>query len=205
MACSMMDVMASREVVVVSRPYQPEGDVLSLAKDLAASTVGLLVFSTQTAVALTQATARSVVGGLLDRLVPALVDAILSRMDLTELVVTRVDLRVVIESALDRIDLTQIVVDRVDVNRIVGLADVDAVIDRVPMIQIADYVIQEIDLPQIIRESTGGIASDAFTSTRFSAARTDEIVSRVIDALLWRRKDRDLEAVVVPDSPEQGS
>lgn len=205
MACSMMDVMASREVVVVSRPYQPEGDVLSLAKDLAASTVGLLVFSTQTAVALTQATARSVVGGLLDRLVPALVDAILSRMDLTELVVTRVDLRVVIESALDRIDLTQIVVDRVDVNRIVGLADVDAVIDRVPMIQIADYVIQEIDLPQIIRESTGGIASDAFTSTRFSAARTDEIVSRVIDALLWRRKDRDLEAVVVSDSPEQGS
>ena len=110
-----------------------------------------------------------------------------------------------IESALDRIDLTQIVVDRVDVNRIVGLADVDAVIDRVPMIQIADYVIQEIDLPQIIRESTGGIASDAFTSTRFSAARTDEIVSRVIDALLWRRKDRDLEAVVVPEPPEQGS
>lgn len=201
----MMDVMASREVVVVSRPYQPEGDVLSLAKDLAASTVGLLVFSTQTAVALTQATARSVVGGLLDRLVPPLVDAIVSRMDLTELVVTRVDLRVVIESALDRIDLTQIVVDRVDVNRIVGLADVDAVIDRVPMIQIADYVIQEIDLPQIIRESTGGIASDAFTSTRFSAARTDEIVSRVIDALLWRRKDRDLEAVVVPEPPEQGS
>lgn len=201
----MMDVMASREVVVVSRPYQPEGDVLSLAKDLAASTIGLLVFSTQTAVALTQATARGVAGGVLDRLVPPLVDAIVSRLDLTELVVTRVDLRVVVESALDRLDLTQIVVDRVDVDRIVGLADVDAVIDRVPMIQIADYIIQEIDLPQIIRESTGGIASDAFTSTRFSAARTDEIVSRVIDALLLRRKDRDLEAVVIRESPEQGS
>lgn len=201
----MMDVMASREVVVVSRPYQPEGDVLSLAKDLAASTIGLLVFSTQTALALTQATARGVVGGVLDRLVPPLVDAIVSRLDLTELVVTRVDLRVVVESALDRLDLTQIVVDRVDVDRIVGLADVDAVIDRVPMIQIADYIIQEIDLPQIIRESTGGIASDAFTSTRFSAARTDEIVSRVIDALLLRRKDRDLEAVVIRESPEQGS
>lgn len=205
MACSMMVVMASREVVVVSRPYQPEGDVLSLAKDLAASTVGLLVFSSQTALALTQATARGVVGGVLDRLVPPLIDAIVSRIDLTELVVTRVDLRVVVESALDRLDLTEIVVDRVDVNRIVGLADVDAVIDRVPMIQIADYIIQEIDLPQIIRESTGGIASDAFTSTRFSAARTDEIVSRVIDALLLRRKDRDLEVEVVPESPEHRS
>lgn len=201
----MMDVMASREVVVVSRPYRPEGDVLSLAKDLAASTVGLLVFSTQTALALTQATARSVVAGILDRIVPSLIDAIVSRMDLTELVVTRVDLQVVIESALDQLDLTQIVIDRVDVDRIVALADVDAVIDRVPMIQIADYIIQEIDLPQIIRESTGGIASDAFTSTRFSAARTDEIVSRVIDTLLLRRRERDLDAVVVPQSPEQGS
>ena len=201
----MMDVMASREVVVVSRPYRPEGDVLSLAKDLAASTVGLLVFSTQTALALTQATARSVVAGILDRIVPSLIDAIVSRMDLTELVVTRVDLHVVIESALDQLDLTQIVIDRVDVDRIVALADVDAVIDRVPMIQIADYIIQEIDLPQIIRESTGGIASDAFTSTRFSAARTDEIVSRVIDTLLLRRRERDLDAVVVPQSPEQGS
>ena len=201
----MMDVMASREVVVVSRPYRPEGDVLSLAKDLAASTVGLLVFSTQTALALTQATARSVVAGILDRIVPPLIDAIVSRMDLTELVVTRVDLQAVIESALDQLDLTQIVIDRVDVDRIVALADVDAVIDRVPMIQIADYIIQEIDLPQIIRESTGGIASDAFTSTRFSAARTDEIVSRVIDTLLLRRRERDLDAVVVPQSPEQGS
>lgn len=198
-----MDVMASREVVVVSRSYQPEGDVLSLARDLAASTFGLLVFSSQTALALTQATARSVVSGLLDRLVPPIIDAIISRIDLTELVVTRVDLRVVVESALDRLDLTEIVVERVDVDRIVGLADVDAVIDRVPMIQIADYIIQEIDLPQIIRESTGGIASDAFTSTRFSAARTDEIVSRVIDTLLLRRKDRDLEAVVVSESSEQ--
>ena len=177
--------------------------MLSLARDLAASTFGLLVFSSQTALALTQATARSVVSGLLDRLVPPIIDAIISRIDLTELVVTRVDLRVVVESALDRLDLTEIVVERVDVDRIVGLADVDAVIDRVPMIQIADYIIQEIDLPQIIRESTGGIASDAFTSTRFSAARTDEIVSRVIDTLLLRRKDRDLEAVVVSESSEQ--
>ena len=199
----MMVLMASREVVVVSRPYEPEGDVLSLARDLAASTFGLMVYSTQTAIALTQATARSLIDGALDRLVPTLVDAIVSRVNITELVISRVDLRAVVESALDQLDLTEIVVQRVDVDRIVAQANVEDVIDRVPMIQIADYIIEEIDLPQIIRESTGGIAMDAFTSTRLSAARTDDFVSRLVDALLLRRKGRDLD-VEVPE-PSQAS
>lgn len=201
----MMVVMASREVVVVSRPYEPEGDVLSLARDLAASTFGLMVYSTQTAIALTQATARSLINGALDRLVPPLVDTIVSRVNITELVISRVDLRAVIEAALDQLDLTEIVVQRVDVDRIVAQANVEDVIDRVPMIQIADYIIEEIDLPQIIRESTGGIAMDAFTSTRLSAARTDDFVSRLVDALLLRRKGRDLDVSVPENSPASDS
>ena len=201
----MMVLMASREVVVVSRPYEPEGDVLSLARDLAASTFGLMVYSTQTAIALTQATARSLIDGALDRLVPPLVDAIVSRVNITELVISRVDLRAVIEAALDQLDLTEIVVQRVDVDRIVAQANVEDVIDRVPMIQIADYIIEEIDLPQIIRESTGGIAMDAFTSTRLSAARTDDFVSRLVDALLLRRKGRDLDVSVPENSPTSDS
>ena len=197
----MMVLMASREVVVVSRPYEPEGDVLSLARDLAASTFGLMVYSTQTAIALTQATARSLIDGALDRLVPTLVEAIVSRVNITELVISRVDLRAVIEAALNQLDLTEIVVQRVDIDRIVAQANVEDVIDRVPMIQIADYIIEEIDLPQIIRESTGGIAMDAFTSTRLSAARTDDFVSRLVDALLLRRKGRDLDVADPDNSP----
>jgi hypothetical protein len=189
----MMVAVASRDVVIVSRPYEPENDVLSLARDLAASTVGLFVYSTQTALALTEATARSIAGAVLDRVVPPLVDAIVSRVDLTDIVISQVDLRRVVESALAELDLTQIVLDQVDVNRIVDAADINAVVDRVPMVQIADYVIEEIDLPQIIRESTGGIAMDAFTSTRFSAIRTDDVLSRIVDTLLLRRRPRDLE------------
>lgn len=192
-------MVASREVVVVSRPFEPEGDVLSLARDLAASTFGLMVFSTQTAFALTQVTARSLIGAVLDRVVPPIVDAIIARIDLTDVVISRVDLRAVVETALDQLDLTEIVIQRVDVDRIVAQASIDDVIDRVPMIQIADYIIEEIDLPQIIRESTGGIAMDAFTTTRFSAARTDEFVSKIVDTLLLRRKGRDLEAVDTED------
>lgn len=201
----MMETVTSRDVVVVSRSYEPEGDVLSLARDLAASTVGLVVYSAQTAVALTEATLRATVGSVLDRIVPALADAIVSRMDLTDIVLSNVDLRPIVIRALDEIDLTQIVVDRVDVNRIVEQADIDSVIDRVPMLQIADYIIEEIDLPQIIRESTGGVALDAFTTTRVSAIRTDEILSKVVDTVLLRRRQRDLDAPVevVEDTANQ--
>ncbi len=199
-----MGLVTSREVVVVSRPYAPEGDVLSLARDLAASTVGLVVYSAQTALALTQATAQAFVGGALDRIVPPLVDAIISRIDLTDVVISRVDLRAVVESALDQVDLTQIVVSRVDVDRIVRQANIEDIVDRVPMVQIADYIIEEIDLPQIIRESTGGIAMDAFTSTRFSAARTDDFVAKVIDTVLLRRKGRDVEVLTADETSEPG-
>ncbi len=204
----MMETVTSRDVVVVSRSYEPEGDVLSLARDLAASTVGLVVYSAQTAVALTEATIRATVGSVLDRIVPALADAIVSRMDLTDIVLSNVDLRPIVIRALDEIDLTQIVVERVDVNRIVEQADIDSVIDRVPMLQIADYIIEEIDLPQIIRESTGGVALDAFTTTRVSAIRTDEIISKVVDTVLLRRRQRDLNApvdVVQESTDNQGS
>jgi hypothetical protein len=201
----MMETVTSRDVVVVSRSCEPEGDVLSLARDLAASTVGLVVYSAQTAVALTEATIRATIGSVLDRIVPALADAIVSRMDLTDIVLSNVDLRPIVIKALDEIDLTEIVVDRVDVNRIVEQADIDSVIDRVPMLQIADYIIEEIDLPQIIRESTGGVALDAFTTTRVSAIRTDEILSKVVDTVLLRRRQRDLDAPaeVVEDTAHQ--
>jgi replicative DNA helicase len=130
---------------------------------------------------------RSVVGSVLDKTVPAIADAIISRIDLTDIVVRQVDLQSIILRALDEIDITQIVMDRVDVDEIVGKTDLDAVIDRIPMLQIADYIIEEIDLPQIIRESTGGVALDAFTTTRVSAIRADEIISTMVDAVLLRR------------------
>lgn len=181
-------IVSSREVVVVSRPYESEGDVRALAQDLFASTVGLVVYSTQTVWALTEATARAAIGSVLDRLVPALTDAIVSRMNLTDVVLRNVDLETIVSSALDQLDLTAIVLERVDVDQIVAQTNIEAVIDRVPMIQIADYIIEEIDLPQIIRESTGGIAMDAFTTTRFSAVKSDEILSRVVNGLLLRRQ-----------------
>lgn len=183
----------------MSRPYEAEGDVRALAADLLASTVGLMVYSTQTLWALSEATAKAMIGSVLDRLVPPIADAIISRLDLTGVVLRNVDLHAIVTRALDELDLTQIVLDRVEINEIVARADVDAVIDRVPMVQIADYIIEEIDLPQIIRESTGGIAMDAFTTTRFSAVKSDEVLSRIVGGLTFRRKGQQTELRVEVD------
>jgi hypothetical protein len=177
------------EVVVVARP-------LPSAPTPPAGLLGLVLAPVYVA--------REVVAGAtsaaLDRIVPAVVDAVLERIDLTELVLSRVDLQRVVTDALDTLDLTDIVLDRVDVDAIVARADIEAVIDRVPIIPLANYVIEEIDLPQIIRESTGGVATDAVNSIRVQSVGADQLVSRMADRFLLRRRQRKVDAPGEPES-----
>ncbi len=159
---------------------------------------------------------------LLDRWVPLVVAAVLDRIDLTALVLRRVDLDAVIESldltrivienvALDavvervdleavvrRLDLDQIVagvdieaiLNRVDVNEIAERVSIDAVIDRIDLIGLTSYVLDSIDLPEIIRESTGSVASETVRGVRMQSIDADQAVQRAVDRLLLRRKPR---------------
>ena len=97
------------------------------------------------------------------------------------------------------LDLTQLVIDRVDIDELVAQADIEAIIDRVPVIPLANFVIEEIDLPQIIRESTGGVATDAVNAIRVQGVGADQLVSRLADRVLLRRRQRKLD---VPGDPE---
>ena len=130
----------------------------------------------------------------LDRLVPVIADAIIERIDLTDVVIEQVDLNRIVNSVLDSLDLTQLVIDRVDVNAIVAEADIEAVIDRVPIVPLANYVIDAIDLPQIIRDSTSGIAGDAVSTVRKQGVGADQLVARLADRVTFRRRQRKLEA-----------
>lgn len=137
---------------------------------------------------------------VLDAVVPRVADAIVARIELTDLVIDRVDLTRVVTKALDGLDLTDIVVSRVDIDEVVAQADIEKVIDRVPIIPLANYVIEEIDLPQIIRSSTGGIASDAMNTVRVQGVGADELVARLADRVLLRRRGRKLDAPGEPES-----
>ncbi len=149
----------------------------------------------------------------LDQIIARLdIEAVLDRMDLTQTVVDRVDLDVVvgralagldeetlaallekvdvntiarrldIEAVLDRMDLTTTVLKRVDLVRVV-----DAVLDQMDLIALANEIIEGVDLPEIIRDSTGSMASETVKGVRLQGIGADQAVDRAIDRLLLRR------------------
>jgi len=172
-----------RDVVVISRIDVPpgEGDIRSAVADSIAGVVGLVGFTVHTTVNLTRAVASSAMNGALDRVLPPIIDAVISRIDLTDVVLARVDLRAIVIRALDELDLTAIVMDRVDL---------DVIINQIPIVEIADYVINEIDLPELIRESTGGVADSALNVARMQAADADAGISDVVNRILFRSRSR---------------
>ena len=185
---------------------------------------------------------------LVDQLTPRLAEAVLARVDATDLVLRHVDLDTIVqnvqidaivaphniradleavidrvdvdaivaradlEAVLDRVDVDaimaradlQAVIDRVDVDQVVSRADLDAVIARVDLIRLAEYVVEGIDLPGIIRSSTGSMASEGLLEVRRQGIRADERVAHAVDRLL-RRSDRTpasaLEADTTATSP----
>jgi hypothetical protein len=148
----------------------------------------------------------------LDRVAQHLdVDAVLDRLDLTELVIRRVDLDRVaqhldVEAVLDRLDLTELVIRRVDLDRVAQHLDVEAVLDRldltelvtsrVDLIGLAEQVVVGIDLPQLIRDSTGSVASEGIAGVRMQGMEADQALTQLVDRLLRRRRR--------PPPPEQG-
>ena len=107
------------------------------------------------------------------RLLPELTGAILDKLDLTQIAIDHLD----IDRILDSVDLDA-VIDRVDLN---------AVIHRVDLAGIATEVIGEIDLPELIRESTGAVTSETVRAVRMRSVEADLFMGRIIDRLLMRK------------------
>ena len=120
--------------------------------------------------------AQSEVAHLLDRLVP-----------------------LVLATVLDRVDLNQVVRERVDLDGLVATVDVAALMDHLDLRSIAEQVIAEVDLPEIIRASTGSVTSETVRGVRMRSITGDDAVARAADRFRLRRR----QAVVppAPDSP----
>jgi hypothetical protein len=194
-----------REVVLVTRPAAPgPPHPVNAVREILSSTFGQAAYTATTMVSLVEQTityaVTTSVTAALDRLVPTIADVIIERIDLTDIVLDQVDLNRIVTRALDGLDLTELVLDRVDIDAIVAAADIEAVIDRVPIIPLANFVIDEIDLPQIIRDSTGGIATDAMSAVRVQGMGADQLVGRLADRMLLRRRQRKVDAPGEPES-----
>jgi len=66
--------------------------------------------------------------------------------------------------------------------------DLDAVIARLDLAKLADEVIASVDLPEIIRESTGAVSSEAVREVRMRGISGDEAVGRAMERLRPRRR-----------------
>ncbi|HWM02274.1 MAG TPA: RDD family protein [Actinophytocola sp.] len=91
--------------------------------------------------------------------------------------------------ALDSVDLTKLVRENVDLDAVAEDLDVAAVVERIDLDQvlarvdiaaIAHQVIEEIDLPEIVRESSGALASEAVGAVRARAIRAEDALPRVL-------------------------
>jgi hypothetical protein len=126
-----------------------------------------------------------------DAVVPQLVDAVIDRLDLTDLVLERVDLRAVISSIdideiVGRVDVTAIV-DGLDIDAVAARVDVQKIVDRLDLVAIAEGVIEALDLPAIIRGSTETMAAETVDGVRVQSMHADRFVARIVDRALLRR------------------
>jgi len=144
----------------------------------------------------------------IDRIVDRVdIDRIIDRVDV-DAIVRRVDIgaivdRVDIDAIAKRIDL-EAIVDRIDIDAIVARVNVEAVVRQVDLIALAEEIVEGIDLPEIIRESTGSMASDVVRDARMQSIDADEAISRLVDRFLLRRRARRTVAPGQPQPPEAG-
>jgi hypothetical protein len=121
---------------------------------------------------------------LLDVLVGAVTREVLRRGRLADLP-QYVDLdRIVAAVDLDR------AVARMDADAVARRRDLGAIVDRLDLVRLTEEVIDAIDLPAIIRESTGSMASETLHDVRMQGIAADEAVGRAVDRLLLRRTRR---------------
>ncbi|CAN5607602.1 hypothetical protein BH10ACT9_BH10ACT9_57190 [soil metagenome] len=135
------------------------------------------------------ATRLPVLGDPLDRGIDALArrgdQVITAGFEPARIMLTSVVVQIV-EQVLDQLDLTALVRDRVDINAIAREVDIDAIIARIDLIGLADIVIDGVDLPTIIRQSTNSVTAEVMTDVRTQGERADDLVSGIVDRMLGR-------------------
>ena len=150
-----MDSDERQEVVLVVRPVSP--DPVDGLRGLLAAMGSAMESAASTAMDAVATVAGPPTSAVLDRVVPGVTDAVIQRIDITGIVIGRVDMRVVIMQALDSLDLTRIVLERVDLRTVVeaALDSIDVtqiVLQRVDLVAVVDAVLDQIDLTELVEQ-----------------------------------------------------
>ena len=117
-------------------------------------------------------------------------DAAVARVDVNS-IVKRVDLDgavagVNLDAIVDRLDIGAIVA-KVDPDPVVARVNFDAAMAQIDLIGVAQTVVDGIDLPGIIRDSTGSLASEAVHGVRVQGQHADDAVGQLVGRVFRRR------------------
>jgi hypothetical protein len=95
----------------------------------------------------------------------------------------------VVGLVLDEIDLNALIRERVDVDAIAAAIDIDAIISRIDLIGLANEIIDGVDLPAIIRQSTSTVTAEVMTDVRAQGERADDVVAGIVDRMFGRNRE----------------
>jgi hypothetical protein len=163
-----------------------------LGNPLLAAAVGAgAAVASGAAAAYRSATQLPVVGAQLDGAVAALTrrgEVLISQsVEPVRALITMIAVQIV-DAVLAELDLTTLVRERVDIDAVVAGIDIDAIIARIDLIGLADTVIDGVDLPRIIRDSTTSVTADVMTDVRSQGERADDVVAGLVDRMLGRSR-----------------
>jgi hypothetical protein len=122
------------------------------------------------------------------------IDGIIRQVNI-DAIVAEVD----IDAIAKRIDVDAIV-ERIDIDTIISRVDVDAIVRRLDLVGLAEEIVNGIDLPEIIRQSTGSMASDVVRDVRMESIDADLAIARLVDRMIRRRRARRTDAPGEPES-----
>ncbi|MFF0813969.1 hypothetical protein ACFYVR_02265 [Rhodococcus sp. NPDC003318] len=117
------------------------------------------------------------------------VDRIAARLDL-DAVIDRLDLDTIVDTVdldrqVTRVDLNAAAAV-IDVDAIASRVDLDAIIARIDLLGLANQIIEDVDLPQIIRDSTGSLSEEAVRGVRSQGMQADDAVAGFVGRLFGR-------------------
>jgi hypothetical protein len=95
----------------------------------------------------------------------------------------------IVRLVLEELDLTEVVHEAVDLDAIVSEVDIDAIVARLDLIGLANQVIDGVDLPAIIRDSTASVTEEVMADVRTQGERADDMVSGFVDRILGRDRE----------------
>ncbi len=120
-------------------------------------------------------------------------DAVMEQLDVTDLVLEHVDIQRIAETVdinplVDRLDM-EALTDRIDIDALVARLDIQALIGRLDIAAIAADVIDQLDIPDLIREVTAETTSESLRNVRLRGVGADRAITKVADRLLRRADD----------------